>query len=90
MNANEFQSASTADAIMKAALISPQRQFSCARIGDWYVFLFLHLGDVGCCGLFQVKELVDIIEAAENTIRSQVLAATTSVLFDRAGQCMTR
>jgi len=41
-----------------------------------------------CRGLFQVKELMDIIGATENTTRSQVLAATTSLLFDLASTCM--
>ena len=38
-------------------------------------FAVSYLGDGACCGLFQVKELVDIIEAAESTIRTQVLPA---------------
>lgn len=49
------------------------------------LFLFPHSGDGGCCVLFQVNELVDIIEAAEITIRSQVLATTILFFSNLAG-----
>lgn len=42
-----------------------------------------HPFDEVCDGLFQVKDLVELIEAAEVTILTQVLAATALVYLDR-------
>lgn len=41
-----------------------------------------HPFDEVCDGLFQVKDLVELIEAAEVTILTQVLAATALVYLD--------